>query len=63
MNYKKGEKIICEECGEKTEEPVEDYVVPGTVGPASIADDMCGHCDWEFTVEALRDGTFDVEAA
>ena len=61
MNYKEGEHFICEECGEKSEYPVQDYVVAGTIGAESIADDMCGHCDWEFTVERLRDGTYDVE--
>lgn len=63
MKYKKGEKIICEKCGEKSEEPVEDFVVPGLTGPSSIEDDMCGYCDWEFTVEALPDGTYDVEGS
>ena len=61
MKYKKGEKIVCENCGEKTEDPVEDYVPPGLIGPSSISDDSCGNCDWEFTVEALPDGTYDVE--
>lgn len=63
MTYKEGQKVICAECGEQWEYPVEDYVVVGAVGIASLSDEDCCHCDAEHTVMKNKDGTFDVEPA
>ena len=60
MKYKSGQLIVCEECNE-TLETVDDYVIPGYTGPESSSDDLCGYCDWEFSVQKDKDGTFDVE--
>lgn len=62
MTYKAGQKVVCDECNEEWEYPVEDYVSPG-VGLASLSDESCCHCDTEFTVVKNKDGTFDVERA
>lgn len=62
MTYKSGQKIVCEKCNETLDDPVDDFVIPGRVGSKSRSDDQCGYCDWEFSVERNKDGTFDVEA-
>jgi hypothetical protein len=62
-NYHKGQLIACPHCKKEQEEPVEEYVIPGSVGPASKYQSDCTWCYRDFTVEALADGHFVVEEA
>lgn len=60
LRYKKGEKIFCPECGELQDDFVEDYVIPGEVGSASITEEECYECSRHFQVEYLGNGEFAV---
>lgn len=58
--YQKGEKILCPHCFEEQEYLVEEYPLPGRVGPASESEEQCLSCDEFFFVVALGDNEFEV---
>lgn len=45
--------VKCPHCGKTQEEPVEDFVVPGRTGEASMTESDCIWCDGLFSVEAV----------
>ncbi len=58
VKYTAGQMPTCPECHRELEGPVEDYVIPGKIGPASASEDMCGWCDAEFTVERTGENEY-----
>lgn len=48
----------CPHCGRGQEGPVQDYVVPGRIGPRSKSNTDCGWCDRYFSVEQVSEGEF-----
>ena len=45
------------------EEPVEHFTLPGAMGPASRAIDMCYECNHEFVVQQVGKDDFVVSKA
>lgn len=56
-----GQKCICPHCQYKFEDPIQDFVIPLTVGPASKYDMDCDECGETFSVQKNLDGTFTVK--
>ena len=63
MEYKRGEFFKCPHCGTTMEEPVEHFSLPGAIGPASRAKDMCYECNKEFVVQQVGKDDFVVTKA
>jgi hypothetical protein len=61
MKYTRGQFIKCENCGEDLEDPVQDHVIPGRIGPNSRAESECFGCGWTCTVQKDADLSYDVE--
>lgn len=61
--WKGDEELLCPHCGKGEEGNVEDFVIPGRVGPASRSMTDCGWCDGLFTVEKLSSGDFEIKKA
>jgi hypothetical protein len=57
MIIKGNRKFKCPHCGEKFDEPIGDFVVPGYIGHSSISKDYsdCGNCDGIFSVEKISE--------
>lgn len=55
-----GERLACPHCAKMQESTVDEYVVPGRVGPSSVAKDECEHCYKPFKVECISPGIFTV---
>lgn len=56
------ELVKCPHCGKDQEEPVQDFVIPGKTGEASIANNDCIWCDKNFFVETVNATEFLVYA-
>ena len=64
MILKKGDKLVCPWCDAEQECPVEDAVIPGKVGIASIGgNERCNDCDKWVSVEYLGNNKYDVTEA
>lgn len=55
-----GQKCICPHCQYKFDEPIEDFVIPLSVGPDSKSDMDCDECNKVFYVVKNHDGTFTI---
>ena len=56
-----GDFLNCPHCAKVLEGVVEDYSIPGRIGPASRTVTECEWCDGEFIVEEISSGSFGVE--
>ena len=56
--YIQGQVPTCPHCAKALEDPIEDYVVPNRIGPASRFKGDCGWCCGEFYVERIDDSNF-----
>jgi hypothetical protein len=61
MIYSKGQVPNCPHCEKPLEDPIEDFVVAGRIGPNHRTKDRCGHCSGCFSVEAQNASTFLLE--
>lgn len=60
--FAEGHDLNCPHCNKPTDGKVEDFVIPGRVGPRSIGKPSdCGWCDRLFTVEKLESGQYEVK--
>jgi C4-type Zn-finger protein len=56
-----GDVLHCPHCAKALEASVEDYSIPGRIGPASRTVTECEWCDGKFSVEEISSGNFVVE--
>lgn len=58
MDKNRGENCLCPHCNADMEDPIEDFAIPGRIGPASRAATDCFNCDKWFTVEEIAKDQF-----
>lgn len=58
----RGDTVTCPLCGKPQEDKVEDFVVPGKVGPASEQEHDCLECGAYFTVLCVAPDQYEVLA-
>lgn len=58
-----GDLVKCPHCGKAQEEPVQEFVIPGRIGEASVSNNECIWCDRAFSVEKVSAAEFLVSVA
>jgi transcriptional regulator NrdR family protein len=53
-------RVHCPHCNQEQEDPVQDFVVPARIGPASRRIAECGWCSERFSIERNPDTSFTI---